>query len=675
MPSTFLLVSFFVCPLLLALLHVLPQAKRVVRWSGIFGGVTLSLLTGWMGVHSLLHPGWAWRWLWMKTESLRLPVVLLGDEKNGMALLLVALVSAAVAIFSGHYMQKDKNLHHYYALLFFFVFSMNSFLLTDQLVQLYVSWEMLGFSSYLMIGFWRGKPKAVAASLKAFLMNRIGDLGFLFAILCAWVGFGSLEISQFPEEIAGPYALGLGGGLLLAAMAKSAQTPLSAWLPDAMAGPTPASALIHAATMVAAGVFLLVRAFPLLTVELLTLCLWVGASTALLGGLYAAVQQDIKKVLAGSTISQLGYMVAAVGLGVPEVALFHLLTHGFYKATLFLAAGRIIDYMHHLKLRAGVFGLNVQDMRLMGSLRKTMPLTFWTYTLAAAGLLGLPLSAGFLSKELLLSVGLHQVGEGNSFAIFLLFLATLLTGFYVLRQWMMVFFGKFRGARFLEAADATAPPAGCPRLYAVSFILLIPFLLGFAFAPNGLSAFSLWWPLALETAHEVGGKYALWASVLSLFLTLLGAGMGYLSTYHLSTNAESKLAPVLGKLRSFFDAGWFALDLSFLKSGLEKSTRALSLISDKLLVRSVLRLSEVLVKNDEKIVDNSVLKIAKANALLGFFGAWYDRVLIDGLVRLTAGGMGKSGGILRNLHQNPVQLYLALALLGLLVLLWGVMLV
>lgn len=221
MPSSLLLTSFFAFPLLLALWHVLPQAKHTVRWSGIVGGVALGSLTAWMGVHCLLHPDWTWRWLWMKTESLRLPVVLLGDEKNGMALLLVALVSAAVAVFSGHYMQKDKNSHHYYALLFFFVFSMNSFLLTDQLVQLYVSWEMLGFSSYLMIGFWRSKPKAVAASLKAFLINQIGDLGFLFAILCAWVGFGSLEISQFPEEIAGAYALGLGSGLLLAAMAKS----------------------------------------------------------------------------------------------------------------------------------------------------------------------------------------------------------------------------------------------------------------------------------------------------------------------------------------------------------------------------------------------------------------------------------------------------------------------
>ena len=310
----------------------------------------------------------------------------------------------------------------------------------------------MGFSSYLLIGFWLQNEEPPKASFKAFIVNRIGDAGFLIGLFIILVFFKSFELpylwSQFttfgqPEEaigISNGLLLVMGLGLFLGAVGKSAQFPLQTWLPDAMAGPTPVSALIHAATMVAAGVFMLVRVFPLLSIPVLDVIAFSGATTAFMGAFAAFAQKDIKKVLAFSTVSQLGYMVMSIGVGSPDAAFFHLVTHAFFKAALFLCAGSIIYFLHHES--------DPQDMNKMGGLRKALPFTFTAYTVAMLALCGLPFFSGYFSKEAILSGTLQWItyssigGVGWKVIVPLFaFLGVFMTAAYMGRQYFLVFFG------------------------------------------------------------------------------------------------------------------------------------------------------------------------------------------------------------------------------------------
>ena len=379
---------------------------------------------------------------WLDLGNLQVDFGLQLDPLSLLMLLVVAGVGSAIHIYSWGYMHDDPGLPRYFAGLSLFTFSMLGIVLATNLLQMFLFWELVGVSSYFLIGFWYERPSAAEACKKAFLTNRVGDFGFLLGIIVVWATLGTLNLGELKDLLAGdPRALGtvatLAGLLLFCgAVGKSAQFPLHVWLPDAMEGPTPVSALIHAATMVAAGVYMLCRVFFLLAVPgsaALEVIAWTGGVTSLLAALIAIQQSDIKRILAYSTLSQLGYMVLAVGVaGVgeaknPAPAMYHLTTHACFKALLFLGAGSVIHALHH-----------EQDIWRMGGLARRMPLTFWTFLIATLALCGVPPLSGFYSKDAILALA----WESHHPALYALgVLVAVLTTFYMFRLVFVAFTG------------------------------------------------------------------------------------------------------------------------------------------------------------------------------------------------------------------------------------------
>ena len=371
---------------------------------------------------------------WLTIGGLNVDFGLKLDALSMMMLFVVTGVGGLIHIYSYSYMDEDAGKARFFAFLSLFTFSMLGIVLANNFLMTFIFWELVGVSSYLLIGFWFEKPSAGDAAKKAFITNRLGDFGFLAGILMVWGLLGSLNFSALQNSmVSNPLALGASAtiaGLLIfcGAAGKSAQFPLHVWLPDAMEGPTPVSALIHAATMVAAGVYMLCRTLFLYNADALHVIAYIGGFTALLAALMAVQQNDIKRIIAYSTLSQLGYMVMAVGLSGPTPAMFHLTTHAFFKALLFLSAGSVIIGMHH-----------EQDIWHMGGLKKKMPVTFWTFTIGALALSGIPPFAGFYSKDSILAQCLEQKN-------YLLFAVAVfvagLTAFYTFRLFFVVFFGK-----------------------------------------------------------------------------------------------------------------------------------------------------------------------------------------------------------------------------------------
>ncbi|MCA0364379.1 MAG: NADH-quinone oxidoreductase subunit L [Bacteroidetes bacterium] len=391
---------------------------------------------------------YAFSYHWLNVGDTHFEFKYVIDNQSYFMYILVQIIALAVQLFSTRYLKNDPGINRFFAFLNLFVFSMLGVVLSGNMLQLYFFWELVGFCSYLLIGFWFTKKSANDASLKAFLMNRVGDALFLAGIFTFFLIYGTLDfqelpiasitgkISHFPfltvNEIQNLAVLLVFGGVT----AKSAQLPLQTWLPDAMEGPTPASALIHAATMVVAGVYLLGRISPIIPSEAGLIIALIGSFTSVLAGLSAAFQYDIKKVLAYSTISQLGFMVAGMGMGAVGASLFHLATHAFFKAGLFLSAGAVIHYLHH-----------EQDMRKMGNLIKKIPVIFYFYLICSAALIGVPLTSGFLSKEALLNAAVAYGYENHIFSIKTLVpifmgITAFLTAFYMVRQIVMVFFER-----------------------------------------------------------------------------------------------------------------------------------------------------------------------------------------------------------------------------------------
>ena len=352
------------------------------------------------------------------------------DALSQLMLLVVTGVGSAIHIYSWGYMRADRSVSRYFAGLSLFMFSMLGIVLARNFVQMFIFWELVGVSSYLLIGHWYERASAADAAKKAFITNRIGDFGFLLGILMVWAALGTINFSSIADIMkANPLALGAlgtGTGLLIfcGCVGKSAQFPLHVWLPDAMEGPTPVSALIHAATMVAAGVYMLCRVFILFTPEALSVIAWIGGGTAILAALMAVQQNDIKRILAYSTLSQLGYMVMAVGLGGPATAMFHLTTHAFFKALLFLGAGSVIYALHH-----------EQNIWKMGGLKSKMSVTFWTFLIATLALCGVPPFSGFFSKDEILALAL-----GHNMPLFVIAsIVAVLTTFYMFRLVIVAF--------------------------------------------------------------------------------------------------------------------------------------------------------------------------------------------------------------------------------------------
>ena len=361
-------------------------------------------------------------------------------------LLIVTGVGALIHVYSLGYMREDPSKSRYFASLSFFMFSMLGIVVANNFVMMFIFWELVGVSSYLLIGHWFERDSAAEAAKKAFLTNRIGDFGFMLGIMMVWAGTGSVVFSEMSQQLspASPYPRYVTIAVLLVfcgAVGKSAQFPLHVWLPDAMEGPTPISALIHAATMVAAGVYMLVRVSFLIQAsgQALWVISWIGTITALMAALIATQQNDIKRILAYSTLSQLGYMIMAVGLASGQAAMFHLFTHAFFKALLFLGAGSIIVMLHH-----------EQNIWKMGGLAGRLGITFLTFLVGTFALIGLPPFSGFFSKDAILALAYEK-----DRAIFWLALSTaFLTAFYMLRLVVVVFFGKPRSDRARTGQEA-----------------------------------------------------------------------------------------------------------------------------------------------------------------------------------------------------------------------------
>ena len=370
---------------------------------------------------------------WLKIGSDPIPALKLSigyilDPLSLRMLLVVTGIGSLIHIFSWGYMREDKAVPRYFACLSLFTFSMLGIVLANNLFMMFIFWELVGVSSYLLIGHWFHRDAAAEAAKKAFITNRIGDFGFLLGIIIVWSALGTFNFAFIEAKHS---ELGTLAGLLLfcGAVGKSAQFPLHIWLPDAMEGPTPVSALIHAATMVAAGVYMICRLFFIFTPDALMVISWVGGITSLLAALMAIQQDDIKRILAYSTLSQLGYMVMAVGCEGSDAAMFHLTTHAFFKALLFLGAGSVIIALHH-----------EQNIWKMGGLRHRMPVTFWTFIIAMLALCGVPPFSGFFSKDAILELAWH----GNKTLFIVATAVAVLTAFYMFRLLYIAFLGSPR---------------------------------------------------------------------------------------------------------------------------------------------------------------------------------------------------------------------------------------
>jgi NADH-quinone oxidoreductase subunit L len=415
---------------------------------------------------------------WITTGDISLEIGFLIDRLSATMMLVVAFVSLMVHIYTIGYMADDPGYQRFFSYISLFTFSMLMLVMSNNFLQLFFGWEAVGLVSYLLIGFWYTRPSAIYAGLKAFLVNRVGDFGFLLGIALVFVYWGSLDyvqvFSRAPELTGATVEMAYVGWplltticilLFIGAMGKSAQFPLHVWLPDSMEGPTPISALIHAATMVTAGIFMVARMSPLfeLSETALSFVMVIGAITALFMALVAVVQNDIKRVVAYSTLSQLGYMTVALGASAYAGAIFHLVTHAFFKALLFLGAGSVIIALHHQ-----------QDMRRMGGLRKYLPITYAVMLIGALASAGIPGFSGFFSKDAIIeAVHLSQL-PGSGFAHFCVLSCVFVTAFYTFRLLFMTFHGK---ERFRVHGDDHGhgqghPPHESPWVVTVPLVIL-----------------------------------------------------------------------------------------------------------------------------------------------------------------------------------------------------------
>jgi NADH-quinone oxidoreductase subunit L len=422
---------------------------------------------------------------WLQSGSLSLEVGFMVDALTAMMMVVVTFVSLMVHIYTIGYMKDDDGYARFFSYISLFTFSMLMLVMANNFMQLFFGWEAVGLVSYLLIGFWYKKPTAIFANLKAFLVNRVGDFGFLLGIAGVLMYSGSLDyvevFAQAPVMSEQSIAIFTGHDwsvmslicilLFIGAMGKSAQVPLHVWLPDSMEGPTPISALIHAATMVTAGIFMVTRMSPLFEFSetALSFVLIIGSITALFMGLLGLIQNDIKRVIAYSTLSQLGYMTVALGASAYAAGVFHLMTHAFFKALLFLGAGSVIMAMHH-----------EQDIRKMGGLKKYMPITYWTALIGSLALIGFPGLSGFFSKDSIIETVHASRIAGSSFAYFSVLVGVFVTALYSFRLFFLVFHGKER----FEVHNEHVPHES-PAVITVPLILLA--------IPSVLSGYLIGW--------------------------------------------------------------------------------------------------------------------------------------------------------------------------------------
>jgi len=425
--------------------HIGRRVTHSLTILGVFVAFIISVMT----LKSVVYDGARFNatiYEWMTVGGLKMEVGFLVDGLTAMMMCVVSFVSLMVHIYTIGYMEEDEGYNRFFAYISLFTFSMLMLVMSNNLLQLFFGWEAVGLVSYLLIGFWFNRPTAIFANLKAFLVNRVGDFGFILGIGLLAAYAGTLNYSEIFAKADSLGALTMPGTswmlitvicicLFIGAMGKSAQFPLHVWLPDSMEGPTPISALIHAATMVTAGIFMVARMSPLfeLSETALSFVMVIGAITALFMGFLGIIQNDIKRVVAYSTLSQLGYMTVALGASAYSVGVFHLMTHAFFKALLFLGAGSVIIGMHHN-----------QDIRWMGGVRKYMPITWITSLVGSLALIGTPFFSGFYSKDSIIEAVQESHLWGSDFAYFAVLAGVFVTAFYSFRMYFLVFHGAER---------------------------------------------------------------------------------------------------------------------------------------------------------------------------------------------------------------------------------------
>lgn len=646
-------------PLVAALLIILGRAFNLFREKLVCMGLTvgataLGLVHTCIAAQHALSLGTPEHWIptiefnipWITAGEFILSVGYLFDPMSLMMLFVVTFISLLIQIYTHGYMEHDKGYAKFFAYLALFNFSMLGLVLSTNLFQMYIFWEMVGVCSYLLIGFWFTRPAAASAAVKAFLMNRVGDFGLLLGILMFLFftfPFWNTYLQAHPDQAllsfqgfagaaeAALKAAGPGGFAVLAIlifmgpMAKSAQVPLHTWLPDAMEGPTPISALIHAATMVAAGVYLVGRVYPIFTMsnEAMTFVTVIGLLTAVIAATIALTQYDIKKALAYSTVSQLGFMMVAMGVGAFSAGLFHLFTHAFFKAMLFLCSGSVIHALH-----------DEQDMRHMGGLAKHLPMTHLTYLIGTISISGFFLS-GFWSKDEILMGALVSPGT-----FYVLMASAGLTAFYMFRTYFLTFCGEYRGHHepHHESKVMTIP----------LLVLAVPSLLiGFVLSGHygNIPAFHELIYYGAHAPHGHGGEHVMpsmawWLNEymhlplvawISLLVGALGAGVAYMMyaapapSQVFALEDKLKAAPGLSTLHRIFSNKWFFDDYY------------------------------------QRLVDNLYLVFANASAA-------FDKNQIDGVVNWAGTSVMASGNTLKLLQNGKIQTYIAFLFYGVCVL-------
>ena len=579
-------------------------------------------------------------WFTFGEQPLRLGLVL--DPLAAAMMVMITLVGLCIFVFSIGYMAEEKNFARFFAYLSFFSGAMLGVVVANTLLLLFMFWELVGLASYLLIGFWIDRPSAAAAAKKAFITTRIGDMGFFLGIFWLYHQSGTLLFYNGGHGcLENPATLGASAtfiALLIfcGAVGKSGQFPLHVWLPDAMEGPTPVSALIHAATMVAAGVFLVARVYPIFAAGAingvttsLTVVVWIGVITGLMAALIAVAQSDIKRILAYSTVSQLGLMMVSLGVGGVAAGIMHLLAHGFFKALLFLGAGSVIHGLHH-----------EQDIRRMGGLRKLMPVTFATYAIGMMALSGVPLffSGGWTKEEII-----HAASHWPSSHVpyFLLLAGVILTALYMTRQVMYVFFGNPRGSP--ESAHESSKVMTVPLIVLAACAILFSIVLTPAWP----------WLESYLTGHppEFNSRL-LFQSAILISLVLVGAGIG-LGTW-MYRRAGGDIDPLQRKFPATF---------RFLENKMW-----IDQIYDRTVIAFAALAARVSDWMDRYVWEGVVRGIGAMARLLAFFTMGTDEGVINAGVDETTVGARGFGRVMSRLHTGQIQIYLGAIALGMLAL-------
>ncbi|MBX3044320.1 MAG: NADH-quinone oxidoreductase subunit L [Candidatus Kapabacteria bacterium] len=680
---------------LVSFLIIIFNQKKLGKAAGVIGTVILGIDLALAAVvaygklvtfseEALIQ--WKFSWFSLGNRTIDLGVGV--DNLAAAMLIVVTLISFLVHLFSTEYMHDDKRYPRFFAYLGIFTFSMLGIVIANNLLNMYIFWELVGLSSYLLIGFWYEKDSASNASKKAFITNRVGDLGFFAGIMIAFFAFNTFMFDEIFEQIrngalpfeSGTILTAMGILLFAGAIGKSAQFPLHVWLPDAMEGPTPVSALIHAATMVAAGVFMTAKIFPIFTADALTFVAYTGAFTAFMAATIGITQNDFKRVLAYSTVSQLGFMIMALGVGAYTYGFFHLVTHAWFKACLFLASGSVIHAMHHAMHQMHDHHTDPQDIRNMGGLRKTMPKTYLTFLLATIAIAGVPLTSGFLSKDGILA-GTLAFGNlsGHWLIPVMAFSAAGMTAFYMFRLTIVSFHGEAK-------TEVAAKTHENKTQIVLPLVVLAILSIWIFYSFNPIDASSGWFAKAFKPVATVVP-----AELQFDFITPLeshGAehgGHSVLNKFEEELHHQHYTAMFLSLAIAGFGIFLAFMFYQYKKINPEKVANAIKplyLLSynkwyideiyEKTFIGGTLLFSKLMYWIDSKIFDGIVNGMGYLWRGLGTFTGKFDNGVVDGLVNLSGGMVGFSGSVLRKLQTGRVQTYLLLSIIGLIVLIWWV---